>query len=183
LANNSLISAQSTTQPYTSDFVCILFPKWEKKGQKLSNAAALYESFKAYEEDSRSSFKKQERNYQCRVPVIRQLFMTANSKRSERLLYNYVVGIVSMVYSLFGVTQNINLWIYMQQSSSCYVVVQLFCSLWLTKTRSKLYLLLNFRTCVYMVVLAKHYHQDFIILLYTAEVVHVARISDKTSCR
>jgi hypothetical protein len=25
--------------------------------------------------------------------------------------------------------------------------------------------------------------QDFIILLYTNEVVHVARISDKTSCR
>jgi hypothetical protein len=164
-------------------FVCILFPKWEKKGQKLSNAAALYESFKAYEEDSRRSFKKQERNYQCRVPVIRQLFLTTNSKRSDRLLYNCAVGIVSMVYSLFGVTQNINLWIYMQQSSSSYVVVQLFCSLWLTKTRSKFYLLLNFRTCVYMVVLAKHYHQDFIILLYTAEVVHVARISDKTSCR
>jgi hypothetical protein len=88
-----------------------------------------------------------------------------------------------MVCSLFGVTQNINLWIYMQQSSSSYVVVQLFCSLWLTKTRSKFYLLLNFRTCVNMVVLAKHYHQDFIILLYTTEVVHVARISDKTSCR
>jgi hypothetical protein len=102
------------------------FRNGKKKGQKLANVAALYEPFIAYEEGSRSSFKKQERNYQCRLLFISQLFLTANSKRSDRLLYNCAIGIVSMVCSLFGVTQKINPWIYMQQSSNCCSSVVLF---------------------------------------------------------
>jgi len=43
------------------------------------------------------------------VLVIRQFFLTVNSKRSDKLLYDCAIRILSMVCSLFDMTQKMNL--------------------------------------------------------------------------